>query len=338
MEETLGKRIAAHRKQLKLTQDQLAEQLGVTAQAVSKWENDLSCPDIGTLPRLASIFGISIDALLGCEPPKQTIVHEGEVVSEKFEKTGGPTLKGQLELQFDNGKKGALGLAFWVLLCGGTILASRLMDSDLRFWDSLWTTGLLTFGLWELFPKFSVFRLGCALFGGYFLLEKMSITSFGLSGKLIFPVCLLLFGLGLLIDALKKPRNSKSKLHSSHHSDAFTSSCNVEDDHFQCDTSFGENTFLITSPRLVTGKIDSSFSELTVDLSGCAEIADNCIIDANCSFGDIKVLVPSCYELKANPSNTFGSFDFQGQPVKNPQGTILLNANVSFGKIQVIYI
>ncbi len=45
-QETLGRRIAAHRRELGLTQDALAERLGVTAQAVSKWENDQSCPDI----------------------------------------------------------------------------------------------------------------------------------------------------------------------------------------------------------------------------------------------------------------------------------------------------
>ena len=67
MEVTLGKRIAANRKRLGLTQDQLAEKLGITAQAVSKWENDLSCPDISILPKLADIFGISVSKLLGIE-------------------------------------------------------------------------------------------------------------------------------------------------------------------------------------------------------------------------------------------------------------------------------
>ena len=65
METTLGKRIVRNRKKLGLTQDQLAEQLGITAQAVSKWENDQTCPDITMLPKLADIFGISTDALLG---------------------------------------------------------------------------------------------------------------------------------------------------------------------------------------------------------------------------------------------------------------------------------
>ena len=40
------------------TQRQVAEQLGVSAQAVSKWERDLGCPDVGLLPRLSEIFGV----------------------------------------------------------------------------------------------------------------------------------------------------------------------------------------------------------------------------------------------------------------------------------------
>ena len=80
MESTLGKRITANRKRLGFTQDQLAEQLGITAQAVSKWENDLSCPDISFLPKLADIFGITTDALdsvdLAYEPFPKIPVNE----------------------------------------------------------------------------------------------------------------------------------------------------------------------------------------------------------------------------------------------------------------------
>ena len=64
MNETLGKRIAALRRDKELKQDELAEKLGVTPQAVSKWENDQTCPDISLLPFLAGALGISVDELL----------------------------------------------------------------------------------------------------------------------------------------------------------------------------------------------------------------------------------------------------------------------------------
>ncbi len=61
---TLGKRIQRLRKGRDLTQESLAEQLSLTAQAVSKWENDLSCPDIMTLPTLARLLNVTVDTLL----------------------------------------------------------------------------------------------------------------------------------------------------------------------------------------------------------------------------------------------------------------------------------
>ena len=61
---TIGKRISEYRKRKNLKQDELAEMLGVSAQAVSKWENDLSCPDISLLPELSKIFGVSIDEIV----------------------------------------------------------------------------------------------------------------------------------------------------------------------------------------------------------------------------------------------------------------------------------
>ena len=66
--ETMGKRIGELRRQRGLTQDQFAEAMGVSAQAVSKWENDISCPDIALLPTMADYFGVTTDRLLRGAP------------------------------------------------------------------------------------------------------------------------------------------------------------------------------------------------------------------------------------------------------------------------------
>lgn len=66
-----GQRIAALRKARGMTQLEVAQQLGVTNQAVSKWESDQCCPDIMLLPKLADCLGVSIDALFGRCPPSQ---------------------------------------------------------------------------------------------------------------------------------------------------------------------------------------------------------------------------------------------------------------------------
>lgn len=62
--ETLGLRIGMLRRQNGLKQDEIAEMLNVTPQAVSKWENDQTCPDISLLPQLANLLGVTVDELL----------------------------------------------------------------------------------------------------------------------------------------------------------------------------------------------------------------------------------------------------------------------------------
>ena len=73
MEETLGKRISTLRKQKDLRQDDIAQLLDVSPQAVSKWENDQTCPDIGLLPKLAKILGVTTDELLSGKQELQEV-------------------------------------------------------------------------------------------------------------------------------------------------------------------------------------------------------------------------------------------------------------------------
>ena len=74
MEMTIGKRISALRREKNLKQDDLAQMLEVSPQAVSKWENDQTCPDISLLPKLAKILGVSVDELLSDKQELQPVV------------------------------------------------------------------------------------------------------------------------------------------------------------------------------------------------------------------------------------------------------------------------
>ena len=63
----VGRRIAEARRKSGITQSALAVRVGVTAQAVSKWEQGRSCPDIAILDEIADALGISLFELLGLE-------------------------------------------------------------------------------------------------------------------------------------------------------------------------------------------------------------------------------------------------------------------------------
>lgn len=76
--ETIGNRIAKYRKAKGLTQEALANLMGVSSQAVSKWETDTSCPDISALPQLCKILGISADELLTGKTNEVKVVPPGE--------------------------------------------------------------------------------------------------------------------------------------------------------------------------------------------------------------------------------------------------------------------
>ena len=341
MEMTLGKRIIHHRKRPSLTQDQLAEKLGVTAQAVSKWENDQSCPDITTVPRLAAIFGITTDSLLGMEPREEPPVHQAEVVAEPdgADASGGK----EWNFQVDTGRRGGISFALCILLTGGALLLSSVLNLDAGFWDVLWPSALLVYGLAGLYPKFSFFRLGLSLLGGYFLLSNLQVPVPTLGKDLLFPVAMLLFGLNLLADALrKKPMSSfhlfrgdkhghtGEKKHSTHLSQEGT--------RFECETSFGADRHRVELEHLTCGEASVSFGELTVDLTGCKSFGDRCHIEADCSFGELTILLPTCCRVEPDNDTTFGSVEISGEPDPNASSVIHLECDASFGSIHIEYL
>ena len=337
MEQTLGKRIVASRKRLGMTQDQLAEQLGVTAQAVSKWENDQSCPDIATLPRLAEIFGITTDELLGME---RNAPKEAEIVTAETAPTEPEPEGGTWEFKLDNSRRGHIGMALLVLLVGGLLLAGYFLGWDVSFWGVLWPSALLVFGLFGVLPKPSFFRIGCLFFGVYFLLEELALLPDTLGKGVIFPLILVVFGLSLLVDALRKPKGGRFRVF--HNGSIVTEShkahCTTEGEGFDCELAFGEDYCPVRLPVLSRGAAEVSFGQLTVDLSGCGQIADGCQIQLDCSFGELVLQVPRQYRVEPVIDTAFGSVDVKGSPEANAGTVINAACDASFGEIQIRYI
>ena len=69
---TFGQNLQKHRKEKRLSQEALANQLFVTRQSVSQWENDRTMPSVDLLLKLSEIFGTTVDALLG-KPETESI-------------------------------------------------------------------------------------------------------------------------------------------------------------------------------------------------------------------------------------------------------------------------
>lgn len=340
MEQTLGKRISENRKRLGLTQDQLAEKLGITAQAVSKWENDLSCPDIAILPALADIFGISTDVLLGREAPRQLVEAEA---AEKEEPEGVHIHNGKWEFHWDSGKRSAVAFALMVLLVGALLLLTRIMGWEVSFWSLLWPSALLTWGISNLAKRFSLFYLALSLFSGYSLIANLGIWKLDIAGELVFPIMVVFFGIGLLMEALKKPNKPRFTItHGGRNvvtgSEDGRSEYSTGADCFDCSLSFGENTHLVELPVLAGGEASVSFGELHLDLTQVERIAEGCRIETNCSFGELELTVPRRFRVENSASTAFASVEVKGHPDPEPEGVIYLNANVSFGEITIRYV
>ena len=97
---SIGKNIACFRKEKGLTQAELGNLLGVSNQSVSKWEQEVTMPDVLLLPRLADAFECSIDDLFSYLPKSKCVklnVLPGDSIPEGMKKYIGDQVKHQLD-------------------------------------------------------------------------------------------------------------------------------------------------------------------------------------------------------------------------------------------------
>lgn len=337
---TLGKRILYHRKRLGLTQDQLAERMGVTAQAVSKWEHDLSCPDVTTVPRLAELFGISTDELLGVarapEEPRKS--HVGEVVDE--------VVRDAEESGFHMDWQGSgIWFALFLILTGVTYLAAIYWKLETGLWSILWPYALLTIGLSSCASRVSAFGIGAAVSGVYFLLVNLGIIPSLITWPVVLGFLLILWGLSMILDRAYRRRGGKGRhahitvngkpLDDEERSRRFFSNDSGE---IRGDFAFCSDRILVQAEQFQGGKVEVAFGSLVLDLTGCQSVARDCRLYLDTSFGNLVLQIPRQYRVELDIDRTGGGMNVSGKPDDVCRGTIVLEGEVSFGTMKIQYV
>ena len=330
--ETMGKRISELRKNKGMTQEQLAQQVGVTAQAVSKWENDLSCPDISILPQLAEALGVTTDELLGRTPLR---------ISEGSDKCNG---KGHAHVSVRLRLNQAEKIIFALLLMGiGLIFLLNAfhvieLGEGVTFGSVLWPFLVACMGVMACRSELNPISIGLFLFGVYMLLFNLGIipAQYKLTWAMAWPVALILIGVTILLHFFLPKRKKEGGIFEVEKSDPVFD-CTDESGFIRIDSAFTSQTKCVETGAPFTGaKIDSSFGSLVLDLSQ-AEIQNGALIDADVSFGSLTVRLPAFVGANAACKTAFGGYDC---PPGNPDAEIKvsLNGDVSFGKIEVEYV
>ncbi|MBR4905664.1 MAG: helix-turn-helix domain-containing protein, partial [Clostridia bacterium] len=281
--ETLGKRIAMLRKEKGLTQEQLAEKVGVSAQAVSKWENDISCPDITLLPLLADILGVTVDELLGVKPiePHVIILDKDETPNDEKKKNR------SFSWEWNKHKKSAR----WgtIAFCIGAILVCLLFIlrsfpqlglflnyDDVTAWDYVWPILIFTVGLISVRDH--------AIFGSLFMLwgvyEFLCSTIPALGAYQIkWYVVLLVIAVILLVETIIGKKHWV-KIKKSHDDEDHTPTLEVsqDDNYLDADMSFGSGVITYDGETLRGGSIDMNFGDYKVDFRNVRTFTDNCLL------------------------------------------------------------
>ena len=130
---TTGQRIALCRKKLNLSQEALGEKMGVSRQAISKWEADATLPDIDKLISLSRLFQVSVGWLLGVEEQPEPQPETPQISEELLRKIEEVVKQYQPRKKpLTTGKKVLIGIAAVLLLWGGVTLSRQWQNTRLE--------------------------------------------------------------------------------------------------------------------------------------------------------------------------------------------------------------
>ena len=330
-QQSMGKRIMQLRKEKGYTQEQLAEMMGVSAQAVSKWENDVSCPDISILPMLAEKLGVTTDELLGVKPIEPKVV----IVDGQNKKDGDSSFS----VSWDGGKstkRDGIWFAVLIIVLGMAFLVQRLGFVSFGIWGIVWPAVIIGLGVSWMIKRFSIFSLAVAGLGLYFLLFNLGATTFMLTWSVIWPGLLVLLGLTILYEAFIPHKHRWCGVNFSGNKDK-RSQYREENGFVNYECAFSEENRKVAAEDFLGGDIELSFGKSELDLTAIKRVNQNAKLDVDVSFATFDLIVPKTVRIFLKSDKAFGSIQMNGEP--NPDAAMALNvdADVNFGTMNIFY-
>ena len=337
MEQSIGNRIKQLRKSRGMTQDQLAERVGVSPQAVSKWENDISSPDISLLPRLAEIFQVTVDSLLGMPekieivpaPPRSSGIHVNVGEDEADEPDEGCA---GFTFQFDVSKSDLPWFATAVLLFAVGLLLNRTLLAPLGeagIWDLMWPSAMMALGLSGLWNRISLWSVGMTGFGGYYLLVNLHILKrwATLNWKIILPVLLVLWAMSMFLDHFRGKRQASAASCSNYRK--------TEEGKILYEGSFGTETVVVEEPVFRGGDVEIHFGNYVLDLTACETVEPGSRLNVEVSFGSLEVKLPRNWKVQEHTDRSFSAVSIHGGPDDAADQLLLLESDLSFGSLDI---
>lgn len=346
--ETMGRRIAALRRQAGLTQEQVAERLGVTAQAVSKWENDVSCPDISLLPGLAELLGVSTDELLGVRPVEPRVVVVDTDKSRRAEDGEKQRDSAGWNRTWDIGLRGGVFWGLLIALIGAAVLLDRFglwpLAGKPTLWGIVWPAALLGLGVAWTCRRFSLFSLALALLGLYYLLFNLGAVAYVLTWDILWPAALVLIGLSILLDQFFPRLMARRGIGASFSGDEGggerepVDEYSDEDGFVRLSCAFSDVKREAMSGRdFLGGEVDVSFGAATLDLTGCRRVTPGAKLRLDVSFGSATIVLPRSVRLAPDVDRAFGSSAVKGTPDADAPDVLAVRGDVSFGSVTFRY-
>ncbi len=325
---TMGERISKLRREKSMTQEELAEKLGVSAQAVSKWENNVCCPDISIIPKMASIFGVSTDMLLGVEEAPKAAEAKAEAVPKKALKAW----KRSFKLH-------ALAPALFVILLGASLLWNSMAGLGIGFWKIFLIDGIIAIGACAVFSRITPFSLGALALGVIYHLVAFDVIKWtDKYDGMIIPALIILVGLSMFYNVLFPKKCHKRIINGINTDKSTRFDAKEQDGVLEYSLSFGDDSYCVNSTDFKGGSISVSFSDATVDFSNVTELADGAELDVSVSFGELTILLPrNIAIIDGDKNGVFSDFASSGGSPDADAKPLILTASVSFGVLNIKY-